>query len=311
MRTWKIPLLSHFMSRLEEARLKRDSSQMRMWNMVLHSQQDFQAWAKHDAELIQSRRSLQHRLETELPKEKEGIYSGFCSVCGSHSRFTYDWLYSSNTHVNWRERLVCNKCHLSNRLRLSLTVAKQTLPALQGSIYLTEQLTPLASTLKKINNNLICSEFLGPNFKSGYINASGVRHEDLTCLSFKDNSFDLVLSFDVLEHVPDYKAGLREVRRVLRSNGSFIFTVPLYLGSAKNIVRAKLDTNGEVEHLLPAEYHGDPVNSEGGILCFYHFGWEILDDLRSCGFSNAAICLYWSSDFAHIGDEQALIIASA
>ena len=42
----------------------------------------------------------------------------------------------------------------------------------------------------------------------------------------KGDSFDVVIAFDVLEHVPDYQKALEEVHRILSSRGFAIFTVP-------------------------------------------------------------------------------------
>jgi SAM-dependent methyltransferase len=48
-------------------------------------------------------------------------------------------------------------------------------------------------------------------------------------LPFHDNSFDVVVSINVLEHVMDPRAVLRECRRVLRSQGQlFLFFPPFY-----------------------------------------------------------------------------------
>lgn len=41
-----------------------------------------------------------------------------------------------------------------------------------------------------------------------------------------DSSFDVVIACDVLEHVPDDRCAMREVRRILRTGGVAIFTVP-------------------------------------------------------------------------------------
>jgi len=45
-------------------------------------------------------------------------------------------------------------------------------------------------------------------------------------LPFPDESFDVVMSFDVFEHIPDSDAHLREVRRVLRTGGAYLIQTP-------------------------------------------------------------------------------------
>ncbi len=47
-----------------------------------------------------------------------------------------------------------------------------------------------------------------------------------TALPFPDAAFDIVLSFDVLEHIPDTDAHLAEVRRVLKTGGRYLFQTP-------------------------------------------------------------------------------------
>lgn len=49
------------------------------------------------------------------------------------------------------------------------------------------------------------------------------RVEDTTCLSFEDASFDLVVSHFVFHHIPDWEPAVREVARVLRPGGYFIW----------------------------------------------------------------------------------------
>lgn len=45
-------------------------------------------------------------------------------------------------------------------------------------------------------------------------------------LPFRDQTFDLVVSFDVFEHIPDSDAHLREVARVLRPGGAYLLQTP-------------------------------------------------------------------------------------
>lgn len=47
-------------------------------------------------------------------------------------------------------------------------------------------------------------------------------------LPFADNSFDKVICSEVLEHIPDYAAVLREIGRVLRTGGTFAVSVPRF-----------------------------------------------------------------------------------
>jgi SAM-dependent methyltransferase len=51
---------------------------------------------------------------------------------------------------------------------------------------------------------------------------------DAASLPFADGSFDLVLAFDVIEHVEDDRAMLRELRRVLRPGGAIAIHVPAW-----------------------------------------------------------------------------------
>jgi SAM-dependent methyltransferase len=49
---------------------------------------------------------------------------------------------------------------------------------------------------------------------------------DVTDLPLEDESFDVVLCIHVLEHVPDDRAALAEMHRVLRPGGEAVFQVP-------------------------------------------------------------------------------------
>jgi SAM-dependent methyltransferase len=62
-------------------------------------------------------------------------------------------------------------------------------------------------------------------------------------LPFAAGSYDLVISCDVLEHVEDIEQSLDEIRRVLRSGGSFIGFVPAEGGPGAHALFRLLDPN--------------------------------------------------------------------
>lgn len=57
---------------------------------------------------------------------------------------------------------------------------------------------------------------------------SNVRYTQMDAcrLMFPDATFDLVYSFHALEHIPDYKAAIFEMRRVLKRGGTYCIGTP-------------------------------------------------------------------------------------
>jgi ubiquinone/menaquinone biosynthesis C-methylase UbiE len=49
---------------------------------------------------------------------------------------------------------------------------------------------------------------------------------DAQKLAFADHSFDCVVCLEVLEHLPDFRSAVSEARRVLKSGGRYIVSVP-------------------------------------------------------------------------------------
>jgi glycosyltransferase involved in cell wall biosynthesis/SAM-dependent methyltransferase len=274
-------------------------------------------------EFLRHRDRLKGEYERRLAIEKELVPTtevtfttpGVCAVCRAASEFLTSFMYTceraddGRVLPNWREHLQCYRCRLVNRVRAAIhlwyTVAA---PRPESVVYATEQATPLFSWLSSHHSHCFGSEFLDPSLSGGTIQ-NGLRNEDLTRLSFGPAELDCVLSFDVLEHVPDYRSALGEVFRCLRPGGTFLFTVPFSAESEAHIVRASLNEDGEVVHHLPAEYHGNPIDPEKGTLCYRYFGWNLLDELRDVGFLRVRALAYWSRELGYLGKEQFVFIA--
>lgn len=276
------------------------------WRQTFRSHAAFAAWHAANSAVLDDQWRPTIALQAALHEAGESAWvDGYCWTCQSPSRFSYDLLYSNGRDVNWRERLCCERCGLNNRLRLTVQVIDSE--GLRGRGYLTEHVTPLARVLLSRFPGLVTSEYLGPDHAPGQVSRAGIRHEDLRRLSLAEASVDFAVSCDVLEHIAEYDAALRELARVLVPGALAVITVPFMPHAADNLVRARLE-GGRLVHLLEPEYHGDPVGGQG-VLCYYHFGWQLLDDLRRAGFADAWVDLYWSADYANLGGPQVFVMA--
>lgn len=144
---------------------------------------------------------------------------------------------------------------------------------------------PLFEFLRRRAGRLTFSEYFDDVPAGG--EKDGIPCQDVQRLTYPDESFDVCTSTEVFEHVPDDLAGFREIRRVLRRAGLFIFTVPL--SAAPHTVERARFAGGAVEHLLPPEYHGDRIRGQGRVLVFHDHGRDIVDRLRASGFASAEI----------------------
>jgi SAM-dependent methyltransferase len=106
-----------------------------------------------------------------------------------------------------------------------------------------------ASMLQK----LLGAEVVGIDIDSGFevapVPGLDLRVGDARDLQFGAGSFDLVYSYHVLEHVPDYERALAEMRRVLAKGGRFCIGTPNrsrlvgYLGSKDATLMDKISWN--------------------------------------------------------------------
>lgn len=239
--------------------------------------------------------------------------SGYCALCEKNSNFFCDFLYhytiDGQTIPNWRETLLCKSCGQRNRMRGCLHVFIQEFnPSVDADIYITEQLTLTYRWLRGRYSKVKGSEYISDNLQPGTI-VRGVRHENIEGTSFKDEQFDYVLSFDILEHVGDIEKSIAEIFRILAPNGRLFFTAPTNIESPHMLVRATIDEKGNIRHIESPEYHGNPVDPSGGSLCFRHFGWDILDLLRQYGFENCEFLVWWSRELGYLQYPQLAITA--
>ena len=264
---------------------------------VAHDRLEFER-GLHREELAQIR-DYEHRL-IAAASEDAIVVDGFCVPCNR----TVPLLAGTPRDPNWRETLTCPTCGMNNRQRLIATLIKQQLDSQRGAtVYFMEQITRMYEWAVAAfpQHEVIGSEYVGDAYRSGQV-IKGIRHEDATSLSFADGSIDLIVSNDVFEHVPSPEKAFAECARVLRGGGVLLATIPFYNERDASVTRATNVPSKGLQHLLPPEFHGNPMSSKGSLV-FTDFGWDLLDMVRRAGLG-IHVAVYVSERLAHLGDAQ-------
>ena len=240
--------------------------------------------------------------------ESRQYESGYCVVCGCHSSFRFDptliipqlqkaWGISDNLveAFNRKESMFCGHCGASLRIRRLAAVLIQTFAELKGisSKSIVELIQNhefrrlkiaeinacgvLHSYLKD-HPNLYYSEWVS-HAKAGEVH-DGVRSEDLQQLTYPDNYFDIILTSETLEHVPEPENAWREIYRTLKGGGCHIFTIPVLPSQRDTIQRARM-VNGTREDLLEPAYHS-PWGRED-VFVYTDFGMDVIEKLNEIG----------------------------
>lgn len=100
-----------------------------------------------------------------------------------------------------------------------------------------------------------------------------MKNEDLTNLSFSDNSFDAILCYHVLEHIVDDKKAMSEIYRVLKPNGWAIIQTPVEKEREKSFENFNVTTPAERRKLFGQDDH------------VRIYGRDYIERLKSTGFN--------------------------
>ncbi len=154
-----------------------------------------------------------------------------CNVCQQqYFRFVDDWpssenknaLSNSNVIAGYGKNIMCPNCLSNARERLVIAMLQHHINIENKKIL---HLSPEKNTYQYlITKSQVVTADLVPGF---YKNIDKhIKQEDLTALSFADQSFDLVIANHVLEHISDDLKAMSEIYRVLKKGGIAILQVP-------------------------------------------------------------------------------------
>ena len=193
--------------------------------------------------------------------------SGHCSTCVQEVTFVAQdpWL---------RDHFRCSNCGSIPRERALMLTVETRFPNWRN---LTIHESSPGNRGASLRLSRECSHYIPsqcfPDEKPGST-VGRFRCENLESLTFADESIDLHVTQDVLEHVFHPSKVFREIARTLKPGGAHIFTVPLMNRSRPSALRAQAGEDRRISHLEPPVFHGNPI-SDAGSLVTVDWGFDI------------------------------------
>ena len=139
-----------------------------------------------------------------------------CNVCGWEGR-----RFISDT---WHRYINCPGCMLGIRQRLFFAALENISNVGLGRIIRDKRVLHFAPE-EAVANRI--SGFTQLYKTADYFRTDCDYRIDISNMPvIADKAFDTVIACDVLEHVPDYRAALAEIFRILSPGGTAVFTVP-------------------------------------------------------------------------------------
>lgn len=196
---------------------------------------------------------------------------GYCPICETSAKFVAKGKW-------YRGTLICQTCTNGStpRERALAHVLNREMPEWRDVAI--HECSPMNRGISmKIREQ--CSNYVGthyfPNHSFGSL-VDGWRNENIEAQTFSDESFDLVLTLDVTEHVFNPGAMFREIWRSLKPGGLYISTFPIrkwMVEPSKPLARLRSD--GVLEFLKdPPEYHGNPIDGKGALVT-WDYGYDV------------------------------------
>ena len=156
-----------------------------------------------------------------------------------------------------------------------MTLARAITRSQRFDGFLSEWVVASAAALLEINEAGSLTRFLNRLRRYTFVSYPEV---DMHYLPFDDESFDLAVHSDTLEHVQNPIHALEECRRVLRPGGFLVYTVPAIVG------RMSRSRAG-----LTPSYHGNSKDRADDMLVHTEFGADFWTYPAQAGFGSVSL----------------------
>jgi len=225
-----------------------------------------------------------------------------CAVCGEQAGLSYDYpdvgLRRAHGIGLLRETLSCRACGATMRDRqmafglLKVVAARlgqveQDLRAFvrapRGRLAILD--TDSFSTLNRVLRGLpgyVHSQYR-PDLPNGQVLPDGSANVDLLQIPFPADSFDVIMTSDVMEHVEHDAHAHREILRCLAPGATYVFTIP-YDPCLQGTRRLTVPSGAYgTPFVLEKQVHGDP-HSASGIVAHRIYGQDFLREMGDLGY---------------------------
>lgn len=229
------------------------------------------------------------------------IYAGECILCGGEVRFL-------NKGEVPRYDCVCMSCGSVPRHRAIIHGISRYVPEWGGlAIHESSPSEGSSDYLRKYAKNYSFSHYFQGHESGEMVPFLGeeIMCQNIEKMSFAEESFDLFITQDVLEHIFSPEKAFKEIGRVLKKGGTHIFTLPWYSEYTKTRCRAKLDDSHsqsvQIKHLEKPMYHGNPIDQEGSLVT-YDWGQDLIDIIYQASGMHTTVYLYENKRYGLEGE---------
>ena len=199
-------------------------------------------------------------------------HKGYCPCCDRKVTFT--------AYNSWlRDYFLCSNCGSIPRERALMLIIEKYYPNWRDLHIHESSPSNRGASLKLIKGaeNYIASQY-NPHKPFGTLIENYIN-QDLENQTFNDETFDLVITQDVMEHLYEPDKAFAEIARTLKRGGSHIFTVPIINRHKPSEVWAIKGENNSPFFLITPEWHGNPVDSKGSPVTM-HWGFDIVSFIK-------------------------------
>jgi SAM-dependent methyltransferase len=169
----------------------------------------------------------------------------YCPNCRCHDRARHLWLF-------------LNKLELFQAINENFEI-----------LYFAPESVLFNKFLEK-TNKITVADFNPDTYKEI---SSKTMKVDIENIPFSDSSFNIVIANHILEHIKDYNKAIREIKRVLKTDGYAILQTPYSPVIYENFEDPFINTNG-----LREKYYGQSDHVR-------IFGERLFDDFMDAGFT--------------------------